>query len=105
MSKNTADRKQEARNSGTGSESQNEAVAALSKATAGMAIQNNDVTHDDPAILAGGSLGGMDPVAIEAGGAAPMETGAMEADEFDHLEKAAEDLMATWTAEEDEKVL
>ena len=26
-----------------------------------------------------------------------------EPDEFDHLEKAAEDLMATWTAEEDEK--
>lgn len=28
---------------------------------------------------------------------------ATEPDEFDHLEKAAEDLMATWTAEEDEK--
>lgn len=26
-----------------------------------------------------------------------------EPDDFDHLEKAAEDLMATWTAEEDEK--
>ena len=26
-----------------------------------------------------------------------------EPEEFDHLEKAAEDLMATWTAEEDEK--
>ncbi len=102
MSNNAADRNRDTGNSGTGSESQNEAVAALATATAGMAIQNSDVTHDDPAILAGGSSA-VDPVAMEAG-AVTMGTGAMEADEFDHLEKAAEDLMATWTAEEDEKV-